>query len=88
MATHYWNDLYVGWGWFLWIGVFFLFASSIGNWGYTYQAHRRYSDVFPKLRAFTILDERLARGEISREEYRILKAEISDEGNTAPKKSA
>lgn len=42
MAHPYWNDWYFGWGWFLWFGILFLLFSSIGNWGYTYRAHRKY----------------------------------------------
>ena len=37
----YWNDWYFGWGWFLWLDFVILMFSSIGNWGYTYRAHRR-----------------------------------------------
>ncbi len=48
MVHGYWNDLYFGWGWFLWFGVIFLFFSSFGNWGYTYRAHRRYEQLAPK----------------------------------------
>ena len=44
MSAYYWNDWYSGWGWFLWFGVVFLLFSSIGNWGYTYRAHRRLGD--------------------------------------------
>lgn len=70
-----WNDWYLGWGWFLWFGVIFLFFSSFGNWGYTYRAHRRYEQLAPK-DAFDILSERYARGEIDREEFGKMKAEI------------
>jgi putative membrane protein len=54
MSNYYWNDWYSGWGWFLWFGVFFLFFSGIGNWGYTYQAHRKYQDLFPKKGGITL----------------------------------
>jgi putative membrane protein len=72
----YWNDWYFAWGWFLWFGIIFLAFSSIGNWGYTYRAHRKY-DTAPSARALDILNERYARGDISREEYGRLKTEIS-----------
>jgi len=76
MNHAYWNDWYFGWGWFLWFGIFLLFFSSIGNWGYTYQAHSKY-DRQPSKAALDILNERYARGDLSRDEYVRLKAEIS-----------
>ena len=48
MPHTYWNDWYFGWGWFLWFGVIFLMFSSIGNWGYTYRAHREVRQPAPK----------------------------------------
>jgi putative membrane protein len=53
-----------------------LFVSSIGNWGYTYQAHSKYGRLGRKP-ALDILDERYAKGDISREEYGRLKVEIA-----------
>ena len=50
MSHAYWNDWYFGWGWFLWFGIIFLLFSSIGNWGYTYSAHRRYGQLPGKKR--------------------------------------
>jgi uncharacterized membrane protein len=87
MTSHL-NDMYLGWSWVLWFGVIFLFASNIGNWGYTYQAHQKYSDLFPKSKAFDILDERFARGEITSEEHTRMKSKIVGENELVGKKSA
>ena len=76
MTHPYWNDWYFSWGWFLWFGFVFLLFSSIGNWGYTYRAHRKY-DAQPGKNAFDILSERYARGEINGEEYGRMKSDIS-----------
>ena len=76
MHTYYWTDWYSGWGWFLWFAVWFLMISSLGNWGYTYHAHRRFSRL-PQGKAVQILNERYARGDITRAEYQQLKAEIA-----------
>jgi putative membrane protein len=76
MAHTYWNDWYFGWGWLLWFGFIFLLFSSFGNWGYTYQVHQKYGR--PARRdAYDILDGRYARGEINRDEYGQMKAEIA-----------
>jgi putative membrane protein len=72
----YWNDWYFGWGWFLWFGIFFLLFSSLGNWRYSYSAHRRYDQLAGK-DAADILNERYARGEITHEELATMKARIS-----------
>jgi putative membrane protein len=76
MANSSWNDWYAGWGWFLWIGVWFLLISSFGNWGYTYQAHRRYRDFSSGKDALDFLSERYAKGEIQRDEFLKIKDEI------------
>jgi putative membrane protein len=76
MAHTYWNDWYFGWGWFLWFGIVFLFFSSIGNWGYTYSAHRRYGQL-PGGDALDILNARYARGEITREELAVMRSEVT-----------
>jgi putative membrane protein len=76
MTHPYWNDWYFGWGWILWFGIMFLMFSSIGNWGYTYRAHRKYGDL-PAKDALDILNERYARGEITQDDRRTMRAEIS-----------
>jgi putative membrane protein len=75
MTHYYWNDWYFGWGWVLWIGFIILMFSGVGNWGYTYNAHRKYNLGLPK-GALDILNERYARGEITREQFAQLKADI------------
>lgn len=76
MYHPFWNDWYFGFGWFLWLGFLLLIFLSIGNWGYTYRAHRKYDDQ-PRKEALDILNERYARGEITREQYSLMKADIS-----------
>ncbi|WP_242140215.1 SHOCT domain-containing protein [Sphingomonas sp. TREG-RG-20F-R18-01] len=78
MTATTWNDWYFGWDWLLWVGFVILLFSGLGNWGYTYRAHRRYDA--PHKGALTILDERYARGEIARDEYLRMKSELSDVG--------
>ncbi len=74
MDHYYWNNWYSGWGWFLWFGIIFLAFSSVGNWGYTYRAHRRFATTGKG--AADILKERYASGELSREEYYAMKVDI------------
>jgi len=76
MAHNYWNDWYFGWGWMLWFGFVFLLFSGIGNWGYTCSAHRKY-DLPPGKDASAILNERYARGDITREQYAQQKSDIA-----------
>jgi putative membrane protein len=76
MTHYYWNDWYFSWGWFLWLGMVLLIFSSVGNWGYSYGAHRKFQSQ-PRGRALDILNERYARGDINRDEYGKLKSEIS-----------
>jgi putative membrane protein len=75
MSQTYWNDWYFSWGWFLWFGIIFLLFSSIGNWGYTYSAHRRYGQL-PAGNALDILNSRYARGEITRQELTVMRSEV------------
>lgn len=70
------SNWYAGWGWFLWIGFWFLMISSFGNWGYTYRVQRRYGGQSQKS-ALEILNERYARGEISREDFQRIKMDLS-----------
>jgi len=78
MSHYYWNDWYAGWGWFLWFGIIFLLFSSMGNWGYTYRAHRKFDDGYPTKNTMDLLNERYAKGDINREEYNRIKSEIQD----------
>jgi putative membrane protein len=82
-----WNNWYTGWGWFLWFGVFFLMFTSLGNWGYTYRAHRRIYDAYGNKDAIDILNERYASGEIEHEEYLKMKSHIARENREKPVQS-
>jgi len=70
------NDWYFGWGWLLCFGFIFLMFSSFGNWGYTYSAHRKYGANRGK-ESIDILNERYARGEVTRDQFVQLKSDIS-----------
>jgi putative membrane protein len=70
------NAFLYGWGWILWMGFIFLIFSSFGNWGYAYRAHRRL-DGTPRNDALAILDERYARGELTRAQYLESKTDIA-----------
>jgi len=65
-----------GWGWILWFGFIFLLFSSFGNWGYSYRAHRKLDGTAGK-DASMLLNERYARGEVTREQYLEMKADIA-----------
>ena len=78
MGPYYWNSWYAGWGWFLWFAVMILLLSSIGHWGYTYRAYRRYGGTNLPRTAIDVLSERYARGEITREEYLEMSTLISE----------
>jgi len=75
MNQNFWGDWYFGWGWILWFGFIFLMFSSFGNWGYTYRAHQKFGSNSGS-NALDILNERYARGEISRQEFTLLKSDI------------
>jgi putative membrane protein len=74
MHNNFWND-YLTWGWILWMGFIFLMFSGFGNWGYTYRVHQKYNGS-PRKEAIDILNERYARGEITRVEFNQLKTDI------------
>jgi putative membrane protein len=78
MQHYFWNDWYLGWGWFLWVGIIFLLFSSMGNWRYTYAAHRKYGvGGAVQKEALDILNERYARGEITRDQFVQMKSDLS-----------
>jgi len=53
-----------------------LLFSSMGNWRYTYAAHRKYGQ--PSLKdALDILNERYARGQITRDQFKQMKADLA-----------
>jgi putative membrane protein len=75
MTHPYWNDWYLGWGWFLWFGIWFLLISNVGHWGYSYRKHQ--SSALPSNKsALDLLKERYALGELSHEEFISMKREI------------
>lgn len=87
MPSYQWSDWYAIWGWFLWIGMIFLFFMSAVTLRYTYRTHKRYSGFVPKKDAIDILDERYARGEIEHDEYERRKTSIMSEKWPPPAKA-
>jgi len=75
MIHYYGNDWFYGWGWVLWFGFIFLIFSNFGNWGYTYRVHRKFGQTTSD--ALGILNERYARGDLTREQFVQLKSDIS-----------
>lgn len=84
---NYSGDMSSTWGWILWFGIFLLFFSSFGNWGYTYQAHRRFKSLYPPKNGIDFLNERYARGEIDRDEFHRVKNEILDISSNSTRSS-
>ena len=74
--NHLANNWYFGWGWILWLGFVFLMFSSFGHWGYSYRIHRMYG-LAPRKDAIHILNERYARGEVTRAQFIEMKADIA-----------
>jgi putative membrane protein len=75
MNQMYNDSFYLGWGWILWLGFIVLLFSSFGNWGYSYRAHRKVDGATVK-DALAMLNERYASGEVSRDSYLEMKADI------------
>jgi putative membrane protein len=79
---------YSPWAWVLWSIIGFVFFSSVLGWGYSYHSKRRTYDNYPNKTSVDILDERYARGEITREEYIRMKSDIIEGKEINTKKSA
>lgn len=60
----------------LWFGIVYLLFSNIGNWGDRYRSHQKHDSRSLKT-GLDILNERDARGEVSREEYGQMKSDMS-----------
>jgi putative membrane protein len=76
MTNPAYTDFFYGWGWIIWFGFIFLIFSSFGNWGYSYRAHRKFDGAAYK-DASAILNERYARGDLTRAQYLEQKADIA-----------
>ncbi len=70
------STLFMDGAWILWFGFVFLLFSSMGNWGYAYRAHRKLNGAARK-DASALLDERYARGEVTRTQYLEMKKDIA-----------
>ena len=78
MHPYFWNSWNVGWDWLLCFGIIFILIFSIGNWRYTYAAHRKFGLCASMQKdALDILNERYAGGEITREQFDQIKTDIS-----------
>lgn len=76
MSHMYTSEVVYGWGLIFWFILLFLLLSSVGNWGYSYRAHRKLDSSTQK-DASAILNERYARGELTRAQYLEQKADIA-----------
>lgn len=71
-----------GWGFVLYFGLILLMFSNIGNWVYTYQAHKRHLDHSQNRSAFDLLDENFAKGKLTYDDYISMREELVQAGNT------
>lgn len=76
MNNMYNASFYFGWGWLLWLGFIVLLFSSFGNWSYSYRAHRKVYGT-PVKDALAMLNERYASGDVTRDSYLEMKADIA-----------
>jgi putative membrane protein len=67
----------MAWPWLFWAGWMILLFSGVGNWGYTYRAHRRFNGFSSSKDALDVLSERFAKGEIKSDDFHKMKLEIS-----------
>jgi putative membrane protein len=79
------HDGFIDWGWLLWIGIWFLFISSFGNWGYSYRTYRRCRNQTHQKNANDFLKERYAKGEIKRDEFLQIRKELSENISSSKK---
>ncbi|MDQ2893984.1 MAG: SHOCT domain-containing protein [Pseudomonadota bacterium] len=70
------SEFMFGWGWILWFGFIFLMFSSVGNWNYSYRAHRKF-DGSANRDAAAILKARYAAGELTRTQFLEMKSDIA-----------
>lgn len=74
-----WDTMHTGLAWFLWLGFVLLILSSLGNWGYSYRTHRKFTEGNSRRDAIEILNERYASGQIDQAEFEEIKLRISEE---------